>query len=161
LAANQASLANMEDDDWIQTVVRDDIGRGVAWANANLATVAAQGDYVWILDDDDLCANPDLLGALKPLLGAPVIAVRATHAVFRLLPHDRHWGGPPVLGDCTWSNYFVRGDVWEEHRSYLAQCDVYEGDYRFAAHLWEAVGPFALCDIVGAYYPRVGAGAPQ
>jgi len=161
LARNQASLAQLEDDDWLQTVVRDSVGRGVDWANANLATVPASGEYVWVLDDDDVCASTTLIGALKNLRGVPVIVCRATHARFGVLPHDAHWGGPPVLGDCSWSNYFVRSDVWEAHRGYLTECAVYEGDYRFAAHLWGSVGPFAPCDVVAAHYPRVGRGAPQ
>ncbi|OQA96951.1 MAG: hypothetical protein BWY25_02200 [Chloroflexi bacterium ADurb.Bin222] len=161
LARNQASLAALEDQDWEQTIVRDTVGRGCAWANANLATVPASAEYVWVLDDDDECANPGLLGALKPLRGAAVIVCRATHVRFGVLPHDEHWGAAPVLGDCGWSNLLVRGDVWEAHRGYLAECGVYEGDYRFAAHLWESVEPFAWLDLVAAHYPRVSAGARE
>lgn len=161
LAENRASLAALEDADWEQTLVVDEVGRGCAWANANLTTIPAAGDYVWVLDDDDVCADPALLAHLKGYSGTPVIVCRATHARFGVLPHDRHWGRAPALGDCGWSNLFVRGDVWEAQRGYLARCDVYEGDYRFAAHLWAVVQPWAWCDIVAAHYPRVSAGASE
>jgi len=161
LARNQASLAALEDADWEQTLVVDEVGRGVAWANANLGTVPATGDYVWVLDDDDVCVAPGLLAHLKAHSGASVIVCRATHVQFGVLPHDKHWERAPVLGDCGWSNLFVRGDVWEAHRGALAQCGVYEGDHRFATRLWAAALPWAWCDIVAAHYPRVSAGASE
>lgn len=161
LARNRASLAALDDSDWEQSLVVDTVGRGVAWANTNLATVKATGEYVWVLDDDDVCANPALIGTLKAHRGAPVIVCRATHARFGVLPHDAHWGGPPVPADFGWSNLFVRSDVWEAHRQFLAQCDVYEADYLFAAHLWAEAAPWQWCDVVAAHYPRVSAGAGE
>lgn len=161
LARNRASLAALEDADWEQTLVVDEVGRGCAWANANLATVPATGEYVWVLDDDDLCAEPALLAHLRRYAGAPVIVCRATHAVFGALPPASRWGGPPHLGACGWSNLFVRRDVWEAERGSLARYNVYEGDYRFAAHLWAAAQPWAWCDVVAAHYPRRSAGAAE
>ncbi len=161
LARNQASLASLSDPDWEQTLVVDDVGRGINWANANLAEIPATGEYVWVLDDDDVCALPELVATLKALRGPAVIVMRAEHAFFGPLPHDSNWGQAPVLGDCGWSNFFVRGDVWEAQRPYLRQCDVYEGDYRWAAHLWGCCPDWAWHKVMAARYPQASRGAAE
>jgi hypothetical protein len=59
LAANQASLRAQTCADWTQTLLVDEEGRGIAWSYVNMAGYAPHlvGEYVWILDDDDLCVR--------------------------------------------------------------------------------------------------------
>lgn len=161
LARNQSSLAALRDPDWEQTLVVDEIGRGVNWANTNLANVPASSEYVWVLDDDDMCALPSLLSTLKRLRAAQVIVMRTQHALFGVLPHNAHWGGRPVLGDCGWSNYFVRSDVWNAHRAVLANMACYEADHVFAAHLWDQGVGFVWHDAIAAIYPQASRGAAE
>jgi hypothetical protein len=52
LAANMASvkaLAKGAPDLVKQTILLDEVGRGVSWANAQLAEFEPVGDYVWLL----------------------------------------------------------------------------------------------------------------
>ena len=78
LAANQESLRRQTSEAWIQTVLVDDLGRGVEWANQRLGAYAPMlaGDYVWVLDDDDLCTRPTLVEEIAEIVskwtGIPV-----------------------------------------------------------------------------------------
>lgn len=164
LARNQASLARLESDDWQQTLVVDDLGRGVAWACANLATVEARGEYLWVLDDDDVCCRQTLVDDLKGIVAqhdAPqVIMARAQHTLFGLLPSNATWGHAPVCGDVGTSCFVVRRDVWEAHRSaWQAQ---YEADYLYIRHLWDTPGiAFHWWDALVAMYPQRSLGAAE
>lgn len=165
LARNQQSLAQLVEDDWHQTLVVDDKGRGVPWANQNLANVVAEGRYLWVLDDDDVCALPTLVSELRAVAereGYPeVIVMRARHEKFGMLPSDANWRGAPVHGNCGFSNYFIRGDVWEAQRSMFRECECYEADYRFIAQLWYSEMRFAWHDVVVAIYPQQSIGAAE
>lgn len=161
LRRNQASLAALLDPDWEQALLIDDVGRGVSWANTNLATVRATGDWVWVLDDDDECALPGLVGALKVIAverECGVVVMRAAHGAFGILPHDEHWKQRPVLNDCGWSNFFVRQAVWEQHRPVLAEFAFYAADHAYAAHLWDQGVRFHWHDAVAMRYPQANKG---
>ena len=163
LARCNASLAALTDADWEQTVVIDRESRGVIWANTNLANVPATGQYVWVLDDDDLCALPSLVQDVRRVAEAEhpaAIMVRAAHTEFGIIPHDATWGGAPLLGDVSTSNLIVRADVWDAYRKRFADWQCYAADYEFTRHLWQAGVPFRWLDIVAAYYPQRSTGLP-
>jgi hypothetical protein len=69
LAANIAGLEAQTDPDWEQTCLVDTQGRGIGWSYENLAAHASllRGEYIWILDDDDLCIRPTLVEELKQI----------------------------------------------------------------------------------------------
>jgi hypothetical protein len=161
LRRNRDSLAALASADWAQTILLDDGARGCAWANANLATVAAVGDYVWVLDDDDLCVCPDLIEQLRPYAGAYVIMLRAEHADFGTLPHEENWQKRPVLADIGFSNFVVRGDIWNLYRDEFAKLAVYAADFYYIDLLWRQKFPFAWLDVVGAAYPQRSLGAAE
>jgi hypothetical protein len=156
------SLKDLHDPDWVQTIIRDEQGRGVAWANRNLASVDATGDYVWVLDDDDICCYHDLIGELKELVAssAPdVIMVRCYHAKFGMLPADDLWGQRPMMGTVGSSNVIVRREVWNEHRD--GWREVYAGDFWFINRLWDAGLQWAWHYQTACYYPQQSNGATE
>jgi hypothetical protein len=159
LAENQASLAGLTD--CAQTLVIDEQGRGTTWANQNLATVPATGEYVWVLDDDDVCVHPALVADLQALAPFDVCMVRADHAVFGVLPHEEHWRNPPVLCDIGFSNFVVRGPVWNAHRAKFATWDVYWADFMFIEHLFRQNLNIIWHDVIAARYPRRSLGAAE
>ena len=67
LMANIKSLEAQSDPDWEQTMIVDGEGRGVGDAQAALANFSpyVSGQYIWILDDDDLCVRPNLVMEVK------------------------------------------------------------------------------------------------
>lgn len=162
LARNLESLTLQTDSDWCRTVLVDDNERGVAWAVGNLATVEATGDYVWVLDDDDLCCRPTLVAELKDIterIQPDVIMVKAYHAKFGMLPSMANWTSRPVLGNIGTSCYIVRRDVWNAHHD--AWTERYDGDFWFIDHLWDAQCSFYWHPVTAAYYPQQSIGAGE
>lgn len=137
LARNQARLAEQSDPDYVQTLLVDDVGIGVAAANARLAEVEPVGDYVWVLDDDDYCEEPLLIATLKVFVAemlAPPAAfmVQMDHGALGVLPRSDHWRKLPPEGGIGASALICRADVWRRHRRAWA-AGRYAADYDFAA----------------------------
>ena len=162
MARNMASLRALVDRDWTQRIIIDTERRGVAWAVGNLATVEAAGSWVWVLDDDDLCTEPDLIGLVKAVAAAAdpdVIAVKVRHGDFGILPPAGRWRRAPVCGQIGPSNAIVRADVWNRYRHGWAP--EYAGDYAFMATLWAADLRWAWLDRVVAEQPAALRGAGE
>jgi len=164
LQRNLHSLTSQTDPDWTRRLVIDDAARGVAWAVGNLGTVVATGDYVWVLDDDDVCARATLVAELKTIAHMErwpdVIMVRALHEKFGMLPSDGNWEAAPVRGNVGTSCYVVRRDVWNAHR--MAWLERYDGDFWWIDHLWHEPGlRWYWHDVLAAWYPQQSVGAGE
>lgn len=122
LAVNMESLRTQTDDDWAQTYLVDNVGRGINWSHENMAAHAPDlvGEWIWIVDDDDMCTCPTLVADLKRIVAehAPdVIMVKMDHGK-AVLP-DESWGDGPVYGHIGVSAYIVRREVWQTHAGAL------------------------------------------
>lgn len=163
LQRNLESLTSQTDPDWTRRLVVDDAARGVAWAVGNLATVVASGEYVWVLDDDDVCARATLVAELKTIAYVErphVIMVRAFHERFGLLPSDANWEQAPVRGNVGTSCYMVRADLW--NRTHDLWVRRYDGDFVFIDALWRMSGlRWYWHDVTAAWYPQQSVGAPE
>ncbi len=160
LARCRESVALLCDADYVQTVIADDGGRGVAWANRNLSTVEAQGEWVWVLDDDDLCSDRELIARLRRVAAhqePDVILVRVFHGKWGLLPPDVRWGTRPVCGQYGGACAVVRRDVWDVHRAGWES--IYAADFWFVNRLWDAGLRFAWLDVIAGYQPQQNNGA--
>lgn len=156
LARNHQSLLAQTDGDWFQTVIPDLERRGVPWANGNLSTVEAHGDWVWVLDDDDECVDAEFVAGLKWCVEndeSDVVIVRMDHgSELGILPDDSHWQQAPAHGHIGMSAFIVRRDVWNRYR-HLWQA-VYHGDFLFIKGLWDAGVRFAWWDVVASRCQR-------
>lgn len=144
LERNQASLDAQTDDDWQQTLLIDDVGRGVAWANRQLGIYAPQveGDYVWVLDDDDVCTRPTLVSELKAIVAAhqpDVIMLRGDCGNYGVLPPDTLWGKPPEFTCVCMSGFVVRRSVFQAFAD--AWPNTQGGDYAFISKVYAATEP--------------------
>jgi hypothetical protein len=151
------SLEALTDSDWAQTLIRDDAQRGVAWAERNLSTVTVTGEWAWVLDDDDVCACPDLVRELKRVVAADcpdVIVVQVQNVEFGLLP--RPWPGRPVLANICSETVVTRREIWNQYRD--GWRDLYEGDFWFIDGLWQAGVRFAWLPVVAAAVPHISRG---
>lgn len=120
LARNQASLEAQTCDDWQQTLLIDDVGRGVRWANENMGRYAPQveGDYVWVLDDDDYCTCSTLVEDVGRIVAEhkpDAIMVKSEVNRFGVLPDGAHWGKPPAYTHVCMSNFILRREVFQRH----------------------------------------------
>ena len=165
LAANQASLQAQTSPDWHQTVLVDDVGIGMDAAQARLAEHAPQliGEWIWILDDDDICIRPQLVEELHTLvvLYAPdVIMLRMDHGPLGVLPDDKHWGKRPVRGQIGCSAFVVVRQVWQWHASWW-RVGGYEADYAFINSVWEEKPRIVWHDVIASRVQRISKGAPE
>lgn len=156
------SLELLDDPDWTQQLIVDDQARGVAWANRNLSTIEATGEWVWVLDDDDICCRSSLVQEIKQIAAnfqPDVIMCRTYHAKFGWLPSQANWLQRPVLGNCGTGNVIVRRDIWNAHR--YGWTEEYAGDFAFIDRLWLADLRWYWHEPTIMYYPQQSMGRPE
>jgi len=138
LALNQASLRGQQDPDYEQIVIRDEVGMGLAWANRQfwVHREKTQGEYVIMLDDDNVLATPHAITVLKAVTWDAPAAVmfKADVGPHGVLPSAQSWQERRSIpfqidGHCV----IVRADVWRGLIHHFA-VDV-RGDAAFLAEL--------------------------
>lgn len=142
LAANQASIEAQTDADWVQTLLIDEVGRGVPWANVNLGRYAPrlEGKYIWVLDDDDVCMCDKLVADVKAIVrehDPDVVMMRADHDRLGILPSARNWKRYPVKTGIGMSNFIVRRAVWQRHAPAAFTAELC-ADYRLISAIFDA-----------------------
>lgn len=136
LASVAALGAGVEHTLVVDTGQADGQGRGVGASYEALAAVPVRGQYIWILDDDDICIFPGLLTELRRLAAkrTDVVVVRMDHGELGILPDDARWRAAPELGKIGCSACIVRREVWLEARAVFMP-GAYTSDFAFAAFL--------------------------
>lgn len=162
LERNIASLDGLTDDDWEQTFLIDNVGRGITWATENLARQAhcLRGDYIWILDDDDVCIRPALVRELREIVerNAPdVIMMRMDCAERGVLPDGAYWENPPAHAHISSSCYVVRRDVWQWHAGAWVP-GVYHSDYLFIQSVFSGAPVVYWHNVIAARVQQIGLG---
>jgi hypothetical protein len=141
LALNEQSLREQLDPDYEQTVIRDEVGRGLAWANRQFYEhrYDVDGDYVIMLDDDNVLATPHAITLLKAVTWDYPNAVifKADVGPHGILPTSLAWTQRRAIawqidGHCV----VVRRDTWIEY-IHEFNCDI-RGDAAFLAALTAA-----------------------
>jgi hypothetical protein len=166
LLANKASVDSLRGADAFQVFVVDNGHAGVAAANARLATYTPLGQYVLVLDDDDVLIYDKLVEDLKHLAwlhgNPPAFIVRMDHGSWiGVQPDLEHWCQPPVEGHIGCSAMIVRRDVWMEHRQAWAS-GRYASDFDFIAAVWRAYGPQVVWhDVIATKCQRISHGEPE
>ena len=140
LRINQASLAILKDADFAQTILVDDVGRGIGWTHMRFREHGPllNGHYIWILDDDDMCIRPSLIDDLKGIVAKhnpDMIITKMDHGEpLGVLPSGVFWKRRPFEGWIGVSSCFVRRAVWRIHAA--AWGDRYAGDFDFIFSVW-------------------------
>ena len=149
LARNVASLEAQTDPDYEQLFIVDEIGRGIPWANQALATAEPIGDYVLVLDDDDILRLPQAIDNLKgAAIDSPdIILFKVSSYNLGILPPLGLWGKRPQMGQITTSNFISRNDIWKKHvGSFNAGNNDDFGDYMYISAVWEDVSSIFWLD---------------
>lgn len=128
------SIERQTCQDYQKLNILDEIGRGVAWANRVLNEYkdGVKGEYVFILDDDDILINNNFIRDMKLIAQTTdepeVIFVKGLIGR-RVLPTEKSWKTHPVIDNISTFNFVVRADVWKEniHAFGVDQA----GDYAF------------------------------
>ena len=164
LSVNRTSLLMQTCDDWMQTLLIDNEGRGIPWATENMAAYAPSlvGDYVWILDDDDTCIMPDFVEGLRRIAtehDPDVIFVRMDHGSGRILP-TKYWGQAPRCGEIGVSAFVVRRAIWQAHAGALVP-GKYTSDYEFINSIWQAQPSVYWWDVVASRVQKQSLGEAE
>jgi hypothetical protein len=116
---------------WIQTLLVDPHRTGIPASHVRLRTVEPWAHFVWVLDDDDACADPHLLSRLNPTSGIDLYVFRAFFGeVDDLFPLDGQWRDRELeLGYCGAANLILSHDLWMQAR--VAWDEAYAGDFDF------------------------------
>lgn len=165
LAANVRSLAEQTDRDYTQVILSDPDGRGIEWSYRNMAAYADKltGDYIWILDDDDMCIRPSLIEDLKAIVsqhGPDVIMLRMDHKQWGVKP-SFSWQQPPQLGDIGCSAYVVKRHIWQHHSRLWLEHGRYQSDYDFISSVFDGGYNVAWYDVVASRVQAISKGQPE
>jgi hypothetical protein len=144
LANNMASIRAQIDSDWQQTLLHDEVGRGVQWANAMLGAYADNlvGEYIWVLDDDDKCIHDTLIEELKAIVAErnpDVIMLRGDIGHYKVLPDGDYWGAAPTHSHIGMSCFVVRREVWQKY-AYAFRPQL-GADFMFIAEVYKNLAP--------------------
>lgn len=100
-------------------MIVDNVGKGLHWANRQIANVAQSitGRYVYVLDDDDFITCEDFVSGLKQLLAQvkkdPDMIIARGWLLERMMPDG--WMQMPRRGKIAAPNMIVRNDVFKFH----------------------------------------------
>lgn len=163
LAKNVASLDGQSDADFEQIFLIDEQGVGVYGANAALARAQPRGEYVLILDDDDMLGDTEAIAVLRQAVtenNRPQLVIfRARHDRLGLLPSPRSWGKGPQLGHIGSCDFIAERALWQRH---IAAFGVpAAGDYAFARSMWREGPDVVWLDRELAAVQRISRGAPE
>ena len=165
LKHNIDSLLCQTCDDWQQTLLIDEVGRGVGASYLELARYAddLEGEYIWILDDDDMCIRNTLVNELRQIAEShnpDVIMLKMNHLERGILPSS-NWKESPKMGDIGCSAYVVRRDVWAAHSVEFERGD-YSNDYYFISSIFDddTVDIF-WHDVIASQVQRISVGQPE
>ena len=159
LRANVDSITRQSDPDCQHTLLVDNAGMGVAAANAQLATFEPVGDFVWVLDDDDVCIYADLVRDLKSFTGVRAFVVRMDHGDLGVLPPLALCEQCPVEGQIGASAVIASAEVWRAERHAWAT-GRYASDFDFATAVISR-HPTMWLDLVASAVQCRSLGAPE
>ena len=147
--------------DYEHIIIVDEIGRGVPWANGMLAKrdwSDLNGDYVYILDDDNL-----LLGGAITIMqnGAGqhdllIYKINRLKRAQRSFPEDEYWQAPPVYRHIDTGCVVLRKDLFlHSVKHFTAR---YEGDYDFISEAYRSAQSVNWVDYKIMKLQRISAG---
>jgi glycosyltransferase involved in cell wall biosynthesis len=164
LAENVASLEGQADPDYEQLFIVDDVGRGVGWANCQfyLHRDEPQGDYILMLDDDDMLTNTAAITKLKEAVDnqPELIMCKFSYRHHGVLPSSGMWKIKwPKLAHVGTSCFVTRRDIW--HKYIIHFCQREAGDYCFLRALFPHLKKVEWLDMIIGKAQRISKGAPE
>jgi hypothetical protein len=165
LARNQDSIQVQTCDDWEQTLLIDPVGFGVGWSSEQLGHygVRLTGEYIWLLDDDDVCVRQTLVQELKEIArdhNPDVIMLRMDHGPRGILPDANTWGRRPVKGKIGCSAYVVKREVWQAHSGAWLPGE-YSSDFNFINAVFASEPIIHWHDVIASRVQQIGLGKPE
>jgi glycosyltransferase involved in cell wall biosynthesis len=149
---NIASLARQTNTDYQHLFIVDDDGMGIEWANRQLGEHAfrCDGDYVMVLDDDDMMTADHAIDTLIAVThdDPQMVVFKCDHgeAGGGILPDAQVWQRDPVQGRIGMCSWIVHRDVWLNHAPDWKEST--EGDYHWLMSVWDRTPRKTWLDLV-------------
>jgi len=155
------SVASQTDPDVEQVILYDSIGRGVGWSYLNLKSVVPQGEYVFLLDDDDTLINPCFIETLKQCAAEnnnPDVIYVQMDVSGTIMPI---WEHGLKRGYIACSCFAIKRSVWLEHLQDIR--DDYSADFYLieAIHNCAARHTEAHLNMIASRVGKVSHGQPE
>ena len=163
------SVAMQADQDLEHLILRDTVGVGVVEAYRLLLNVQPRGEYVMILDDDDLLTSPWFVSDLKAASRAydpDVIVFKMQSEELGVLPDAFVWQQKPIHGRIGGSNVAVKLHVWDNCIWSIATDGeggdpVYHSDLVYLKEVWAYTNRIHWMDKIQVVVSRVSRGAME
>ena len=164
LARNISSVSSQTDADLEHIFIVDEIGIGKEAANQVLALNKhlVNGQYVLILDDDDILVYDNYVRDLKDIAeryNPDVIISKMRWHLGVEKPEKRWWKRPPKDGHIGSPCFAVRREVWLNHIHAFGTPR--GGDFYFIRTLWDAGYKFHWWKQVTAEILQIGKARPE
>lgn len=166
LKRNRESLDRQTSTDWMQTFLHDNHGKGLHWANRNLGLYRSnlEGDYIWVLDDDDECISNTFIediGYIVAEHNPVVIMAKCDVDGHGVIPEPDYWQRAPIHSHIAMSGFVVKQDVWKKHAR--AFDEPIAADLAFISQVYQAVSTESVYwhDVVVMRTQRVSRGCPE
>ena len=162
LQANVESLKSQTDPDYEQVFLVDEKGVGVGGANRALALAEPRGEYVLVLDDDDMLSDTGAITALKEAVAVDdphLVIFKADHDKLGILPHSNVWKNRPQCGYIGSCDFITRRDWWDRHIGAFGKPS--QGDCAFLKRMWSHDPRVVWLDRQLAAVQRISNGRPE
>ena len=142
LRRNKLSVRKQTRYDYERVLLVDKTGIGINAADARMAAEAPaliNGDYVYILDDDDLLIDNQFVDHIHAIAQAhdpDIIMVRSDNGRLGILPSAAVWEKKPQPGRVSVLNYVVKAEIWKRHAPAFATHPTDAGDAMFIVELF-------------------------
>ena len=143
LRRNRLSVRLQTLQDYEQIFLVDKEGQGINAADARMAAEAPtliHGDYVYILDDDDLLIDNQFIDHIHDIAQAhdpDIIMVKSDNGYLGILPSAATWKREPQPGRVSVLNYVVRSEIWKRRAAAFATHPTDAGDAMFIVELFK------------------------
>lgn len=160
----RASVRQQSLDEWEQVIIPDEIGIGVGgmFGQVQHHVQLVRGDYVYLLQDDDVLADAHVVRDLKTTAKSydyPAVVMVKNVKRGNVYPTPEAWGREPREGLIDLGSYVVRSDIFKRHASDFGQR--YAGDFDFILALWQHNYRFFWYDRLIARAQALGLGRPE
>lgn len=118
------------DPDFEQIIIVDNDGHGVHWANKQISELCGKlnGDYVYILDDDDFIVCENFIKEFKLFIkkSCDIIIVKGW---IHEKEFPKTWQAPPERGKIAAPNFIAKRNIFDKYCQYW---DIEKrGDFNF------------------------------
>ena len=164
LENNKASVKMQIDQDYEQIFIVDEVGYGLGWANKQFYQHRDEpvGDYILMLDDDDMLTRTDATLLLKAATaGDPdIVMCKFDCGPWGILPTREMWTIKyPKLTHVGTPCFITRRDVWYENIEAFGAPTA--GDFSFLWSLWPELESISWLDVVIGKIQQIGQGKPE